>query len=90
MKRFTKLCLILAAVLTICGLGAAAAGYAGGAIRDIRSSASLPAGEAETIDVSAENLGRVEFRLTSEYVTIFPSQDGNLHVEYTPPGGSPV
>lgn len=84
MKRFTKLCLILGVSFLLCGMAVAAAGYVGGAARDIkdqRVSNRTPAA-TETLDVPAEQLTTLNMSLTSEDVNFHPSRDGDLHIEY--------
>lgn len=81
MKRFTKLCLIIGAVLLICGLGVSAAGYISGAVRDIRAPRSSPT-SIETLDVPAAKLTTLDMALSSEDVNFYASQDKDLHIEY--------
>ena len=84
MKRFTKICLILAAVFMVCGLGAAAAGYMGGAFRDIEKTSHTASGKKEVLDVPAKGLTQLNVDLSSEDVLLVPSTDGDLHIEYIP------
>ena len=84
MKRFTKICLILAAVFMVCGLGAAAAGYIGGAFRDIEETSHTVSGKKEVLDVPAKDLAELNMDLSSEDVLLVPSTDGALHIEYVP------
>lgn len=81
MKRFTKLCLILGAVLLACGLVVSAAGYMSGAVQDIRSPKSSPS-KIEVLDVPAGKLELLDISLSSEDVNFYPSKDGDLHIEY--------
>lgn len=83
MKRFTKFCLILAAILILIGLGAGIAGYAGGAISEIRQQAD-GAEAATTIDLPGEACDTVSISLTWENVTLAPSPDQDIHITYTP------
>lgn len=84
MKRFTKICLILAAVMVICGIAVCGAGYVGGAVRDLRSPIQSESGNLETIDLSGDQIQKAQFTLRFEDISILPSKDGDLHVEYTP------
>lgn len=81
MKRFTKLCLILGVILLILGLALSASGYICGALRDIRAPRSAPT-SIETLDVSADDLSFLDMSLSFEDVNFYPSQDGDLHIEY--------
>lgn len=80
MKRFTKFCLIFGVILLICGLGVSAAGYLGGAVRDIRAPRTTTG--RKTLDVPAGKLSCLDISLTSEDVNFYPSQDNDLHIEY--------
>ena len=84
MKRFTKLCLILGAVLLACGLVVSAAGYVGGAVRDIKNQriSNRTPTTMETLDVPAGKLELLDISLSSEDVNFYPSKDGDLHIEY--------
>lgn len=84
MKRFTKLCLILGAVLFVLGLGVSAAGYASGAITDLRDTGNTAPGNTEILDIPTNGLVMLDMDLVSEDVTFLPSSDGNLHIEYIP------
>lgn len=81
MKRFTRLCLIFGTIFLLCGLAVTAAGYAGGALRDMKAPRSAPT-SMETLDVPAEKLTILNMSLTSEDVNFHPSRDGDLHIEY--------
>lgn len=81
MKRFTKSCLIIGAVLLVIGCIVAAVGYTTGALRDIRAPRSAPT-SVETLDIPAEKLTMLNMTLTSEDVNFHPSRDGDLHIEY--------
>ena len=87
MKRFTKICLIAAAVLLLCGIGASAAGYIAGARRDIKTTVHASNQSAETIDLPGDSIGAARFFLTYDDVIVVPSKDSMLHVEYTPEDG---
>lgn len=82
MKRFTKICLILGAALVLLGIGVSLAGYASGSLtgglRPDRSGSAT----SERLDIPAEGLSALALNLSSEDVTVLPSPDGALHIEY--------
>lgn len=81
MKRFSKICLILAAILFVIGLIVGGVGFAMGAMSDLLSYRTPAALTMETLDV--DHVKALELNLVSEQVEILPSEDDMIHIEYT-------
>ena len=89
MKKFTKIFVILGAVLCLCGSAVAAAGYLGGGFRELYDKASpritavsSPQNQ-ENLTFSPDEIDRLEFRLSSEDIAFRPSEDGQIHIRYS-------
>ena len=98
MKKFTRIFVILGAVLCLCGSAVAAAGYLGGGFRELYDKASprIAAASAsqgqekltsspqnqENLTFSSDEIDRLEFRLNSEDIVFRPSEDGQIHIRY--------
>lgn len=95
MKKFTRFCLITGIVLCIIGGSAMAAGYAGGAWSEVTGKSSSLVGLGTTTVVTTKDSAKTEsltldpgeysylqFQLSSEDITIRPSQDGKIHIRY--------
>lgn len=88
MKKFTKILVILGAVLCLCGGVVTAAGYIGGGFQELtgKVSSSMPAVQSskaqENLTFSTDEIGRLEFRLNSENIAFRSSDDGQIHIRY--------
>ena len=88
MKKFVKILVILGIVLCLCGGIVTAAGYIGGGFRELtgKASSSIPAVQSakaqESLTFSPNEIGRLEFRLSSEDIAFRSSDDGQIHIRY--------
>ena len=93
MKKFTRFCLILGAILCIVGGSAMAAGYAGGALPEVtgRSSSAVQQIASRTgaqtvgqasITLDPKEYTYLDFQLSGEDLAIRPSQDDQIHIRY--------
>lgn len=85
MKRFAKVCLILAAVFLVCGAAVAAVGYGTGARADLTQPRRVGPGSEETLQIPDVNA--LSLDLTAEDVLLLPSDSGDLTIEYIPQEG---
>lgn len=81
MKRSTRVCLLLAAVLLVLGIALAVVGCVLGAVDDILAGTNDDA-QQTSLPFSPENIQGIQLELTSDDIIILPSNDGNLHVSY--------
>ena len=95
MKKFVKILVILGIVLCLCGGIVTTAGYIGGGLQELTGltttrvttvsstqNAVSSNQNLENLTFSPDEIGQLEFRLSSEDIAFRASDDGQIHIRY--------
>ena len=88
MKKFVKILVILGIVLCLCGGIVTAAGYIGGGLQELTGLTTTRVltvssnQNLENLTFSPDEIGQLEFRLSSEDIAFRASDDGQIHIRY--------